>query len=159
MSSLKYFLKYGTPISGVKWEGPLMVKWEVPIHLRFGPIPKYIYCNKDLVTALKHGLQNIVDAGLQSQIKTWDGCFCIRAIRGFENRYNDLIKKGLFKEAAKYLSVHSYGMAFDIDRAFNQLGKTPQISHEVVECFTKVGFTWGGTFKRRDGMHFEFPVL
>ncbi len=98
-----------------------------------------IYCNKDMKPALEQALRNIRDRGLAGELKTFGGCFNIRTVRGSDK-----------------LSTHSYGLAVDINSESNGLGQEPTMSAELVKCFTDEGFTWGGNFKRKDGMHFEY---
>jgi hypothetical protein len=125
-----------------------MVLFDVPTHLEIGVIPKKVYCNKDLVKPLTQAFTNLIERKLVGELKTWDGCFNNRPIRGFEK-----------KLAASYLSLHSWGLAIDVNAAWNGLGKGPQLSPAFVKCFTDAGFTWGGTFKRKDGMHMELAEL
>jgi hypothetical protein len=56
------------------------------------------------------------------------------------------------------LSMHAYGCAVDFDPARNKLGaKFPAFGQEgnTVAAFESEGWTWGGHWKRPDGMHFE----
>jgi len=56
------------------------------------------------------------------------------------------------------LSMLAYGVAIDIDPKHNALGKTGRIAKEsrwLVAIFERHGFRWGGTFRRKDGMHFQ----
>jgi hypothetical protein len=120
-----------------------MVLFDVPKELELGVIPKRVYCNKDLVKPLTQAFKNIIDRGLVDQLKTWDGCFNIR------NK-----KSGLSP------SLHSWGLAIDINAAWNGFNKKPTMSKELVQCFKDAGFEWGGDWKVKDGMHFqlkEFP--
>jgi len=39
------------------------------------------------------------------------------------------------------------------------LNKEPQLSKEFVNCFTLAGFDWGGTWTRKDGMHFQLKSI
>jgi hypothetical protein len=85
-------------------------------------------------------------AGLIHLVKTWQGCFHPRFVRG---RYG-------------VLSNHSWGSAFDINYEWNRLGVTPAFVGQegsvrlLVEIANRHGFYWGGHFDRKDGMHFEF---
>jgi len=120
-----------------------MVLWDVPTELELGVIPKRIYCNKDMVKPLDQAFRNIINRGLISQLKTWDGCFNIRA-----------------KASGLSASLHSWGIAIDINAAWNGYKKTPTMSKELVQCFKDAGFEWGGDWQVKDGMHFqlkEFP--
>lgn len=120
-----------------------MVLWDVPTEFEIGVIPKRIYCNKDMVEPLTQAFQNIIDLNVISQIKTWDGCFNIRA-----------------KKSGLSTSLHSWGIAIDINAAWNGYKKTPTMSAELVKCFKDAGFEWGGDWQIKDGMHFqlkEFP--
>lgn len=115
-----------------------MVLWDVPAELEIGVIPKRIYCNKDMVAPLTAAFQNLIKTGFVKELKTWDGCFCIRKKRG-----------------ASTLSLHSFGVAIDVNAAWNGFGAKPTLSAGFVKCFTDAGFTWGGTWSKPDGMHFQ----
>jgi hypothetical protein len=116
---------------------------QVPTNLQVGAIPRRIYCNRLLEKPLLRALQNIVDRGLAPEVRTWDGCFQIRQQRG-----------SLFAA-----SLHSWGLAIDINAAWNRLGAKPTMSAALVKCFTDAGFEWGGNWRRPDGMHFQLATL
>jgi len=84
-------------------------------------------------------------AGLLSRLRSWDGSFVPRLIRG-----------------GRTLSCHAFGTAFDVNVAWNGLGRTPAAAgaagsvRELVPLAREHGFFWGGDFQGRpDGMHFE----
>jgi hypothetical protein len=96
-------------------------------------------------------------AGLIDRVLTWEGAFVPRFIRGGATPANVQAKR---RDA---LSNHAWGTAFDINYAWNQLGKMPAMVgqkgsvRELVQIANKHGFFWGGHFKNRpDGMHFEW---
>ena len=139
ITSRQAFKRYGVPEKETH-----MVLWGVPKELEIGAIPKKIYCNKDLVIPLHHAFENLITRGFVDELKTWDGCFNIRPVRG-----------------ASDTSLHSWGLAIDANAAWNRLGQPPTLSAGFVKCFTDAGFDWGGEFDRVDGMHFqlaEFPA-
>lgn len=82
--------------------------------------------------------------GLLKYVISYSGAFVPRKIRG-----------------GNALSKHAYGVAFDINAAWNGLGQTPAPPgkkgsvYELVPSAIKWGFHWGGWWKREDGMHFE----
>lgn len=82
-------------------------------------------------------------------VKTWNGTYCARFIRGSKTK----------------LSNHAYGTAFDINVKWNGLAKRPALIEEVgsvrelVQIAHKHGFYWGGHFRRKDGMHFELAKI
>lgn len=94
-----------------------MTLWDVPSELEIGVIPKKIYCNKDLIALLKTAFLNIIGRGLIGELRTWDGCFNIRKKRG-----------------ATTASLHSWGIAVDINAAWNGFGKQPTMSPALVAC-------------------------
>lgn len=104
-----------------------------------GQPTRHIYCNKAMAGPLLQALQFVFDRGLLSELKTFDGCLMVRAIRGLP---------GVF-------SAHSWAMAFDINAATNKLGTSGDLSDELAQCFIDAGFTWGKTFSRCDSMHFS----
>jgi hypothetical protein len=99
--------------------------------------------------------QDWVDAGLLDRVLTFNGAYVARYKRG---RSGD----------DENLSNHAWGTAFDINAAWNPLGKPPAPIGtkgsvlELVPFAEKRGFVWGGSFKggRVDAMHFEaFKVI
>lgn len=127
-------VRYGDP---AKERG--MIVWRVPPELSVGKIPAKIYCNEQLVAPLSEAFGTIINRGLINQLHSWDGCFCIRTK----------------KSGSGTPSLHSWGLAIDINQADNQYGKPPAMSPELVACFTDAGFDWGGYWKIPDGMHFQ----
>lgn len=137
VSSADCLKKYGNPESENN-----MTLWDVPTQLEIGIIPKRIYCNKDMIAPLSKAFENLIRTDAVRELKTWDGCFNIRKKRGLSS-----------------MSLHSWGIAIDVDAAWNGLGKEPVLSPVVVKCFTDAGFEWGGTWKRKDGMHFQLASI
>lgn len=138
VTSAQALKKYGDPTLERN-----MVVWDVPGHLEVGVIPKKLYCNRDLIVPLSQAFTNLLARGKASELKTWDGCFNIRKKRGLSS-----------------MSLHSWGIAIDVNAAWNGLGKTPTLSPEFVKCFTDAGFEWGGTWiSRPDGMHFQLKSI
>lgn len=138
VTSAQCTAKYG-PASE---SNPHLVIWDVPAHLEIGVIPKRIYCNKDLIGPLTAAFTALISTGKVSELKTWDGCFNIRKKRGLTT-----------------MSLHSWGIAVDMNAFENGLNQTPKFSAAFVKCFTDNGFDWGGTWTRKDGMHFQLSKI
>lgn len=85
------------------------------------------------------------DDGLLPLVRTWEGSFYPRFVRG----------------SSVTLSNHSWGTAFDINYQWNMLGRMPALRgqpgsvRELAPRANQFGFYWGGHFSRHDGMHFE----
>jgi hypothetical protein len=138
VTSKDCFKKYGAPAAN----NHCMTMFDIPTELEVGVIPKKIYCNRDLVSPLTNALKNLIERGFVSELKTWDGCFNIRKIRG-----------------STAMSLHSWGIAVDVNAFENGLYKEPKLSSGFVKCFTDAGFDWGGVWKRKDGMHFQLSKI
>ena len=57
------------------------------------------------------------------------------------------------------MSLHSWGVAIDVNAAWNGFGKKPTLSKEFVKCFTDAGFDWGGLWAKPDSMHFQLKSI
>jgi hypothetical protein len=97
-----------------------------------------IYMNKDFKPKLLAALQTLKNNGALCVLQTFDGLFNIRSIRG-----------------SYAVSGHSYGIAIDVNAKDGPLGKAPKMEQAIVDAFVGAGLTWGGTWKRPDGMHFS----
>lgn len=137
VTSAQALKKYGDPTKESS-----MTLWDVPKELEIGVLPKRLYCNKDMILPLTKAFKNLISTGYVKELKTWDGCFNIRKKRGLAS-----------------MSLHSWGIAIDVNAAWNGLNKEPQLSKEFVNCFTLAGFDWGGTWTRKDGMHFQLKSI
>lgn len=138
VSAKQCLAKFGDPTTEKH-----MVLYDVPTEMELGAIPKRVYCNKLLRPLLHQAFRNIIDRGLVDEVKTWDGCFHIRKQRG----------------SLLSMSLHSWGLAVDLNASWNKLGNKPTMSPALVKCFTDAGFEWGGNWKRPDGMHFQIASL
>jgi hypothetical protein len=130
--------KYGDPT-----KESAMVLWDVPAELEIGVIPKRIYCNRDMIEPLTRAFSNLISTGCVTELKTWNGCFNIRAKRGNNSTP----------------SLHSWGVAIDVNAAWNKMGQKPTLSNQFVHCFTEAGFDWGGDWRVQDGMHFQLKSI
>jgi hypothetical protein len=137
VTSAQALKKYGDPE-----KQSAMILWDVPGYLEIGVIPKKIYCNKDMVKPLAAALQALITTDHVKELKTWDGCFNIRKKRGQAS-----------------MSLHSWGIAVDLNAAWNCFGCKPVLSAGFVKCFTDNGFEWGGTWSKPDGMHFQLAKI
>ena len=139
--------RYGT-INNNKWkdEYKWMVLFQTPdwfvanVKGMDGNPCKRIYMNKDMVKPFEDALKNISDRKLEDELKTFDGCFNIRMIRGTTDKP----------------STHTYGVGIDLNAGENPLGHQGLFTEELGKCFEDAGFTWGRRWKRQDSMHFEF---
>ena len=110
------------------------------------PIVGSMRCNVAVADQLVATFSAIEAAGLAHLIDVADtrahgGCFYPRTIRG---------------SSGGSLSRHSWGVAFDLNPRSNRFGTTPTMDGRIVDIFREQGFSWGGTWVRPDGMHFEW---
>lgn len=105
-----------------------------------GMLTHRIYCNRDMQSPLALALTNILDAGLEHELKTFDGCYEIRPCRG----------------SISVLSAHAYGLAIDLNAHENLPGQEPRLSPALIQCWTSAGFDWGGNRPYKNGMHFSY---
>ena len=127
-----------------QWEAKSLVKVTLPVRDR--PVRFHHLAAKQLAGLFAAW----ADAGLLPLVKTWDGSFNARFIRGSRTA----------------LSNHSWGSAFDINYQWNRLGRQPALRGQpgsvraLVPIAHQFGFYWGGHFAHRsDGMHFEIAQL
>ena len=95
-----------------------------------------------MIEPLSKAFANLIKTNYVTELLTWDGCFNIRQKRGAVTK-----------------SLHSWGVAIDVNAAWNPMGKAPTLSAGFVKCFTDAGFTWGGTWSKPDGMHFQLKTI
>jgi hypothetical protein len=110
------------------------------------PILGSVRCHRIMIPQLAAALQEIVDSGLASEIRTSDyaGCYVPRFID---------------RDPRRGLSMHAFGLAVDLNTSTNQLGTRGDMDPGVVQIFLKWGFAWGGVWARPDPMHFELARL
>jgi len=93
-----------------------------------------------LVPVLERVLDEIQKRGLDREIRQF-GTYC------FRHKMHDP-KRGL--------STHSWGIAVDINAASNLPGTRGDMQPGIVECFEMFGFEWGGRWRARDDMHYNY---
>jgi hypothetical protein len=97
-----------------------------------------IYGNFAMEEPLRRAFSLIIKRGLAGELKTFDGCWNIRRMKGGNN-----------------LSVHSWGLAVDFNAATNQFGQQGDMSPDLIKCFTESGFESGSFWNTPDFMHFQ----
>lgn len=131
--------KYGDPTTN----GSHLTILHIPIEQRIDHFPTKLYCNKDLVTPLLYALSHLKSTGYDKELKTFDGCFNIRKMR-----------------KANSWSLHSWGVAIDMNAFENQMFTKGKFSKGFVDCWKSAGFDWGGDWiKRTDPMHFQLSSI
>lgn len=108
------------------------------------PILGRVTCHKAVLPQLRAALQEIQMTGLSSKIRPeeYAGCYYPRFIAGSTS-----------------LSLHSFGIALDLNTSTNQRGVAGDMDRQVVAIFKKWGFAWGGDWNYTDPMHFEMNAV
>ena len=130
-----YFAKYG-----MTWNVAIDFPWASNILILDTTKPlKRILINKEFKDKLFTAFTNIERAGIQNEIKTYDGCYNNRSVRGRESK-----------------SLHAWAMAVDFNASIEKLGQTgTQWSGQFLGIMKATGLYWGGDWKgRKDSMHF-----
>jgi hypothetical protein len=106
------------------------------------PIIGRVTCNKGMIPQLRAALTDVVRHGLAERIHPgqYGGCYVPRYIA---------------HDPAKGLSLHTWGIAIDLNVPENQRGTVGRMDRTVVSIFEKWGFAWGGDWSYTDPMHFE----
>jgi hypothetical protein len=110
------------------------------------PIIGEVTGNKGMLPQLRAALDEVVARGLADKIHPgeYGGCYVPRFIAN---------------DPAKGLSLHSWGIAVDLNVPGNQRGTVGQMDRQVVAIFKKWGFAWGGDWNYTDPMHFELAKV
>ena len=85
----------------LQFERKYMTLYDIPTAMEIGAIPKRVYCNKDLVKPLDDAFKHLIERNLIDELKTYDGCFNPRPIRGYYTRFNEAIKNNDIDEAMR----------------------------------------------------------
>jgi hypothetical protein len=113
----------------------LALSWDHSRHVQ------RVTCHKLLQPVFEKAFVAIVNAGLESKVASFGGCFSFRPQR----------------TGAK-LSVHSWGIAIDLNPESNAQGTVGTMDAGIISIFQDLGFVWGGGWRglARDPMHFQF---
>ncbi len=105
-----------------------------------------VTCHRLVFPQLHAAMTEIAEEGLADQVDPNDygGCYVPRFID---------------RDPDKPLSMHAFGLAFDINVSTNHLGTRGDQHPRVVEILERWGFEWGGRWARPDPMHFELVRL
>ena len=106
------------------------------------PIFGLVTCHRLMFAQLRGALTEVVAAGLASTLHTYDGCYVPKLI-----------------ERTRSISLHTWGIAIDLDARTNGRGTRGTMDPRVVAIFKRWGFRWGGDWSWTDPMHFELAAL
>ena len=128
--------KYGEP--GTSYQSKYCELWEVQKDFNWFPA-KRILINKEFKEKLFAAFTNLQKVGVQGEIKTFDGCYNDRSVRGRNSQ-----------------SLHAWAMAIDINAATEKLAQSStNFSGQFIAIMKAAGLFWGGDWKgRKDSMHF-----
>lgn len=100
-----------------------------------------LWAHRLMAPALIAAWAEVVRQGLAGRVRSYDGLWVPR--------------HQLYDPSAP-LSIHSWGLAVDLEARWNAYGAKPTLNAKVVEIFERHGFVWGGRWAVPDGMHFQF---
>jgi len=110
------------------------------------PILGSVTGHRVLFPQLRGALSEVVARGLADEIhpEEFGGCYVPRFIA---------------RDPNKGLSLHTWGIAVDLNVPGNLRGVPGDINRDVVAIFKKWGFAWGGDWNYTDPMHFELAQI
>lgn len=129
-----------------EWPRRNIVSIAPPFELRDGRgrPARVIHCHRRAAPALERVLRDLAARGLGHLINTYDGCWVARHM-GWD--------------PARPLSRHSWGIAIDVNARMCPYGSRRRQDERLVRAFERQGFTWGGSWRTPDPMHFELVDL
>lgn len=110
------------------------------------PILGHVTCHRLMFPQLRGALREIARRGLADTIHPdqYGGCYVPRFIG---------------RDPNNGISLHTWGIALDLNVAGNQRGTDGQIDPRTVRVLKGWGFAWGGDWDRTDPMHFQLSRL
>lgn len=130
------------------WEMERIVRIPLPYPLTLGWTPRAIVtqiaCHRLLAATVASVFQTFKDQNWEErpECMLFGGCFMYRPIRG-----------------RNALSLHSFGIAVDMDPEEYPLGSRKRMPEEIVKVWTDRGFRYGGDFEgRKDPQHFQYAT-
>ena len=107
-------------------------------------------CHRLVVPYVRSVVEDLRASGLLDEVDPGDfqlagGCFNARLIRGGDKGFA--------------LSRHSWGIAIDINPSTNRYDGSVSLSDAFGQTFRDWGFSWGATWLKPDGMHFEWARI
>ena len=129
----------GTVVPDARWVREYIRTEDVPI---LGSVT----CNKAMLPQLRGALTEVQRLGLAGEIHAdeYAGCYYPRYIG---------------RDPSNGLSLHSWGIAVDLNVPGNLRGTVGEIDRTVVAIFKRWGFAWGGDWSYTDPMHFEMAAV
>lgn len=138
--------KYGLPDE--KYQAKNCVMWKIKedfpwtanvINTVTGKPLERIFINREFKAKLHAALINLERAELHKEIKTFDGCYNQRSVRGMSST-----------------SLHAWAMAVDFNAATEKLAQQEtNWSGQFIAIMKAAGLSWGGDWtNRKDSMHF-----
>lgn len=135
---------YGDPrgMEERKWRRQILrpVKLPTPVGTLGGKQIRSIWVHRDITAEVEACFQEMVKFECWYLVKTL-GCYAWRP------------KRGMGK-----LSTHSWAIALDINARTNRLRTRGDMPIGIIETFVLRGWRWGGYWRRRDPMHFQFAT-
>ena len=110
------------------------------------PLLGTVTCNTGMLPQLRAALTEVVRRGLADKVHPdeYAGCYYPRFIAN---------------DPSKGLSLHSWGIAVDLNVPGNLRGTVGEMDRQVVAIFKRWGFAWGGDWNYTDPMHFEMAKV
>lgn len=129
---------FGHPFTDPDFEARYITR--IPVIIGSGKAVT-LACHIAIAARLERVFGSLKRSGSLELVKTYDGCFNIRKVRG-GNRP----------------SLHAWGLAIDVNAGQFPLGSRHLQAPGLVRAFTAEGFFNGSKFHRPDPMHFQFSA-
>lgn len=140
---------FGDPALWVRADGTAHPSWEslmttvdfptpLPLGWDRSKVATRARVHNKIAHVVEHTFRALDDAGAWALLRSYDGGYTWRAQRGSHK-----------------MSLHAFGAALDLNASTNRLGTKGDMPMEVVRVFERMGWTWGGRWRRRDGMHYQ----
>lgn len=139
----QYLGNDGRPNS--QWVDGVMQLVNLPFPIKYHSNPSQnltrLRCHHKLTDVFAAVFNAILNQGLKDKIKDCDGCYCFREKSSGNGE----------------LSVHSWGIAIDLNVSTNKPNTPGDMAPELITLFKGFGFEWGGDWSNyRDPMHFQY---